>query len=200
MGAIAKQVAMFFVGRSGGNGRPLKLQRSVLPLLGLDSPVGAITGCYGWTTARELISHTVRKENDSSIVPVEVRMQTMRLGKEWAATRTDYTDPEVDTLNLLRMSVDLKKEIQHIWNGYFRTAITMSEAETEMNFLKVATAKPEYISKLVKEPMFQHIKCVIYPVKSVVGVTPMISYFGDYEELKPVSATDKVTEFEFAKR
>lgn len=175
MNCKLKTILILDVGYEPPASKTHVLPRSVLDLLKMKSPEGAITGAYGKEGIKTLkASVTAHSRLSTSQFCQEVGFEVVRDVEP--STRISLQQlPSVKTLNLLRVNKDTAETIRTFWSTFFRHRFPASEQD----FPSVPTAHPEKIANLQKTPLFNHIDLFIYPVVLPDGsVSVVASYFG----------------------
>lgn len=163
-----------------------QLPKSVLALIGMESPVNAVfTGLFGVRSNATLMPYLTKQlklERGQTLCPVGVDIDVELNATQYNGLENgDVLVRESNVLNTLRLRADLAKYIQAAW----RTCGASLRSKTDERFPTTPTTVPHYIDVLRSPEHFPHLDLIVYQVQTPAGKVAVASVYKKPSKLSP---------------
>lgn len=174
------------VSSDDSNDTSYQLPRSVLSLIGMESPVNAVfTGVFGVrsnSTFMSYLSKELNLERNQTLCPVGVEIDVELNATKYNGLKDGgVLIRESNVLNTLRLRADLAKYIQAEW----RKCGAAARSKVDERFPTTPTSVPHYIDILRSSDNFPHLDLIVYQVQTPAGKIAVASAYIQPFKLSP---------------
>ena len=163
-----------------------KLPRSVLSLIGMESPVNAVfTGVFGVrsnSTLMPYLSKQLKLKRGQTLCPVGVDIDVSINATHYNGLEGgDVLVRDSNTLNTLRLRADLNRYIQGVW----KECGAADRSKGDERFPSAPTSVPHYIDVLRSPQHFPQLDLIIYQIQSPAGKISVASAYIKPAQISP---------------